>query len=103
MQLIFDKVNFHSTSLVCSRLSITRDLNSASLVLSLISLACEICKFSASLIYRYKMEKFNKAQAKNLAAAQKLVDTYASSSEDEEELDEKHILGTFSLCYNNPI
>ncbi|KAH8296583.1 hypothetical protein KR054_008304 [Drosophila jambulina] len=38
------------------------------------------------------MEKFNKAQAKNLAAAQKLVDTYASSSEDEGELDEKHIL-----------
>lgn len=44
------------------------------------------------------MEKFNKAQAKNLAAAQKLVDAYASSSEDEGELDEKHILGTFSLC-----
>jgi len=40
-----------------------------------------------------KMEKFNKAQAKNLAAAQKLVDTYASSSEDEGELDENHILG----------
>jgi len=39
------------------------------------------------------MEKFNKAQAKNLAAAQKLVDNYASSSEDEGELDEQHILG----------
>lgn len=39
------------------------------------------------------MEKFNKAQAKNLAAAQKLVNAYASSSEDEGELDEKHILG----------
>ncbi|KAH8324012.1 hypothetical protein KR074_006983 [Drosophila pseudoananassae] len=38
------------------------------------------------------MEKFNKAQAKNLAAAQKLVETYASSSEDEGELDEKQIL-----------
>lgn len=48
------------------------------------------------------MEKFNKAQAKNLAAAQKLVDAYASSSEDEGELDEKHILGTFPLCYNSP-
>lgn len=42
------------------------------------------------------MEKFNKAQAKNLAAAQKLVETYASSSEDEGELDEKQILGMFS-------
>lgn len=44
-----------------------------------------------------EMEKFNKAQAKNLAAAQKLVDAYASSSEDEGELDEKHILGTYHL------
>ncbi|XP_016966713.1 NF-X1-type zinc finger protein NFXL1 [Drosophila biarmipes] len=44
------------------------------------------------------MEKFNKAQAKNLAAAQKLVDTYASSSEDEGELDEQHIL---ELLYKN--
>lgn len=39
------------------------------------------------------MEKFSKAQAKNLAAAQKLVNAYDSSSEDEGELDEKHILG----------
>ncbi|KAI8039370.1 hypothetical protein M5D96_008093 [Drosophila gunungcola] len=44
------------------------------------------------------MEKFNKAQAKNLAAAQKLVDTYASSSEDEGDLDEQHIL---ELLYKN--
>lgn len=44
------------------------------------------------------MEKFNKAQAKNLAAAQKLVETYASSSEDEGELDEKQILGMFSCA-----
>ncbi|XP_034109724.1 NF-X1-type zinc finger protein NFXL1 [Drosophila albomicans] len=47
------------------------------------------------------MEKFNKAQAKNLAAAQKVMDTYASSSEDEGELDEKHILDLLYKHYQS--
>ncbi|ALC44013.1 CG15011 [Drosophila busckii] len=47
------------------------------------------------------MEKFNKAQQKNLAAAQKLVEAYASSSEDEGELDEKHILDLLYKHYQS--
>lgn len=44
-------------------------------------------------------DKFNKVHARNIEAAKKLVESYVSSSEDEEEveLDEKTILGECSF------
>lgn len=39
------------------------------------------------------MQKFNEVHARNIEVAKKMVENYASSSEDEEELDEKAIIG----------
>lgn len=41
-------------------------------------------------------QKFNEAHARNIEVAKKLVENYVSSSEDEEELDEKTILSKYS-------
>lgn len=40
-------------------------------------------------------QKFNEVHARNIEAAKKLVENYVSSSEDEDELDEKTILSMF--------